>query len=147
MEPQSLTAAVAPVVMVSAAGLLFNGIQAKHLHLSDRLRGLAAELRSPSTIPERVEQVREELALFYRRIWMNQRALELIYISILVFVITSVLFASSMWVGARALLLATSAIFVIGVSLLLVALVLEFIEMWIELQTIAIEIRGLSRNR
>ena len=34
LEP--LTSAVAPVVMVSAAGRLFNGVQANHLHLSDR---------------------------------------------------------------------------------------------------------------
>ena len=35
---QFIPSALAPVVMVSASGLLFNGIQAKHLHSADRLR-------------------------------------------------------------------------------------------------------------
>jgi hypothetical protein len=41
---ESLTSAVAPIVLVSAAGLLSNGIHAKNLHLADRLRALTAEL-------------------------------------------------------------------------------------------------------
>lgn len=146
MEPESLTSAIAPIVLVSAAGLLFNGVQAKNLHLSDRIRALAAEFRNPATTPERSQHIREELALLNRRIRLSQRALELIYIAILSFVLTSLLLASSMWMGARALLLATSAIFVAGVVLLIVALALEFIEMWIGLKTIEIEMRAVRGN-
>ncbi len=50
-----LTAPVAPVLMVSAAGLLFNGVQAKNLPA--RIRGLMAELRNPATELDRRKQV------------------------------------------------------------------------------------------
>src|SRR5437879_6082522 len=78
VEPQSLqglTSAVAPVVMVSAAGLLFNGVQTKHFHLSDRIRGLMAELRDPATAADRLNQITAQLALFDRRLRLNQRSL------------------------------------------------------------------------
>jgi ribosome recycling factor len=81
MGPQSvdiLTTAVAPIVMVSAAGLLFNGVQAKNLHLSDRIRGLMVEVRNPATTPDRRQQVVAQLAYFDRRMRLSQHALELI---------------------------------------------------------------------
>ena len=43
---QVITSAVAPIVMVSAAGLLYTGVQAKNLHLADRLRALMCEYRT-----------------------------------------------------------------------------------------------------
>ena len=86
---QSLTAAVAPIVLVSAAGLLFNGIQTKNLHISDRIRTLQAEVRNPSTTEERRQVLGVQLTYFARRIRLSQRALELLYIAILCFVLTS----------------------------------------------------------
>jgi Protein of unknown function (DUF2721) len=41
-----IAAAVAPIVMVSAAGLLFIGVQTKNLHLADRVRDLMREHRA-----------------------------------------------------------------------------------------------------
>jgi hypothetical protein len=43
---QFITSALAPVIMVSASGLLFSGIQAKHLHSADRMRALMTDYRS-----------------------------------------------------------------------------------------------------
>ena len=40
-----IATAVAPIVMVSAAGLLFIGVQTKNLHLADRARDLMREYR------------------------------------------------------------------------------------------------------
>jgi uncharacterized protein DUF2721 len=144
MAPQtleSITSAVAPIVMVSAAGLLFNGMQAKNLHLSDRIRALAAEHRHRDTAPERRAQITAQMALFDRRMRLSQRALELIYIAILCFVTTALLLASALWFGPPVLPAAITGIFVAGVGLLLVALALEFVEMRIGLKTIEIEVR------
>ncbi len=144
MDPQSiqgLTSAVAPIVLVSAAGLLYNGVQAKNLHLSDRIRALTAELRSPAVSPDRRAQVLDQLPYFHRRIRLSQHALELLYLAILCFVVTSLLLASTLWVGPPALPVVMAIVFVVGVAFLILALGLEFIEMWIGLKTIEIETR------
>ncbi len=150
MGPQSvdiLTTAVAPIVMVSAAGLLFNGVQAKNLHLSDRIRGLMVEVRNSATPPDRRQQVIAQLAYFDRRMRLSQHALELIYIAILCFVLTSLLLATVLWAGVPVLPVVIAAIFVVGVGVLIGALVLEFVEMWLSLQTIKIEMTGLPDDR
>src|SRR5215467_12468508 len=139
MDPGSLdalTTAVAPVVMVSAAGLLFNGVQTKNLHLSDRIRTLVAEARHVETSEARREQITVELSLFWRRIQLSQWSLQMIYVAIVCFVLTSLLLASGLWLAPRVLPLVTTVIFVGGVALLIVALILEFVEMAISLRTI-----------
>ena len=40
---------------------LFNGIQAKNLHLSDRIRALTAELRHPALTSDRQHQILDQL--------------------------------------------------------------------------------------
>jgi hypothetical protein len=144
---ESLTAAVAPVVMVSAAGLLFNGVQTKNLHLSDRIRSLAAEHRDSATPPDRRVQVLEQLPLFDKRSRLSQRSLEMIYVAIVCFVITSLLLASTLWVGPPVLPIVVTLIFLGGVGALILALCLEFGEMWISLRTIQIEIAAVSGRR
>jgi Na+/melibiose symporter-like transporter len=146
MEPQTLpviTSAVAPIVMVSAAGLLFMGLQSKNLHLADRIRALTAEYRASPATPaelERRQQIVDQLRLFQRRIRLSQRALELIYLSIVCFVTTSLLLPAVTWLGGRVQTLAVAGLFVLGVALLLTALIVEFLEMRVGLKTIGIEI-------
>ncbi len=150
MDPQGaqgLTAAVAPIVLVSAAGLLYNGVQTKNLHLSDRIRALTAELRNPAITPDRRQQVTEQLPYFDKRIRFSQHALELLYVAILCFVGTSLLLASTLWVGPPALPIVITTVFVAGVALLSLALGLEFVEMWIGLKTIEIETRDTLPHR
>ena len=125
MEPQTmqvLTSAVAPIVMVSASGLLFNGVQTKSLHLSDRIRTLMSDCRSPGTTPERRQEAVEQLVLFMRRLRLSQGALQLLYIAILCFVATSLLLASASWMSLPVLLALITVVFVGGVSLPIAAL-------------------------
>ncbi len=136
---------MAPVVLVSAAGLLFSGIQAKNLHLSDRIRALAAELRNPATTAERRRQVTEQLPCFDRRIRLSQRALQVLQLAILCFVLTSLLLAAALWAGASALP-PVAILFAAGVALLVAALVLEFVEMSLGLRTVDIELRDVARD-
>lgn len=148
MEPhtfQIITSAIAPIVMVSAAGLLFMGMQAKNLHLADRIRALTAEFRaltSKSTDQTRRAEIREQLVLFDQRIRLSQRALELLSIAIMCFVLTSLLLAATPWVSGLVMATSTAAIFVAGVLFLLLALLLEYREMHVGLKTIAIEVEG-----
>ncbi len=142
-----LTTAVAPIVMVSAAGLLFNGVQTKNLHLSDRIRGLMREVRNSETTPDRREQVLAQLVYFDRRMRLSQHALELIYLAILCFVVTSLLLTTVLWASRPVWPVVIAAVFVAGVAVLIGALVLEFVEMWLSLQTIKIEMTGTPQRR
>jgi hypothetical protein len=142
---QSLTTAVAPIVLVSAAGILFNGFQAKNLHLADRIRALTAEMRGTETSGARYRQIVEQLRLFQRRIKLSQRSLELAYLSIGCFVVTSLMLATAMWTHRLAQPELVTAVFTLGVLLLLGSVVLEFVEMRVGLRTIAIEIRDDRR--
>ena len=140
---QAITSAVAPVVMVSAAGLIVMGVQTKNLHLADRLRSLALEYRSlTAEDPQspRRDHLRRQLEQFARRIRLSQRSLEFLYISIVCFITTSLVLASSAWVGGPELLLLVALLFVSGVAFFLIALLVEFMEMRLALSTIAIEI-------
>ena len=145
MEPpnlQAITSAVAPVVMVSAAGLIVMGVQTKNLHLADRIRTLASEYRSLTGEPRdpRREPLRRQLEQLARRIRLSQWALEFLYISIVCFVTTSLILASSAWVGGPGLLVLVALLFLVGVGFFLIALLVEYMEMRLALSTIAIEI-------
>ena len=140
----TLTSAVAPVVMVSAAGLLLTGVQAKNLHLADRIRSLTAERRLRTTEETRRAQIGEQLPLLLRRVRLSQWSLNMLYVAIFCFVVTSLLLASSLWIGLRMLPVITTMVFAAGVAVLVVALVLEFLEMVIGLRTIEIEMRDKS---
>jgi hypothetical protein len=133
--------------MVSAAGLLFNGVQTKNLHLSDRIRGLMREVRNSETTPDRREQVLAQLVYFDRRMRLSQHALELIYLAILCFVVTSLLLTTVWWASRPMWPVVIAAVFMAGVAVLIGALVLEFVEMWLSLQTIKIEMTGIPQSR
>ncbi|HSB68843.1 MAG TPA: DUF2721 domain-containing protein [Candidatus Methylomirabilis sp.] len=153
METQTLqviTSAVAPIVMVSAAGLLSMGVQAKNLHLADRVRALMAEYRTltqESAHHTRRDQIVEQLALFRRRIALSQRALEFVYLAMVIFVMTSLLLAATPWIGGNAPPALTGGVFFVGVLLVLIALVLEFWEMHLGLRTVDIEIGGAMKGQ
>jgi len=138
-----ITTAVAPIVMVSAAGLLFIGIQTKNLHLADRIRDLTREYRG-AVGPEfgkRREAVSAQLVLFEKRVRLTQRALECVYAAIFCFVTTALLLAAAPWAGhvGEPWPMAGAA-FTLGIAFLLVAIVLELLEMRAGLRTLAIEI-------
>jgi hypothetical protein len=143
-----IAAAVAPIVMVSAAGLLFIGVQTKNLHLADRVRDLMREHRATGPKDkERREAIRAQIVLFEKRIRLSQRALESLYGAIVSFVTTTFLLAVAPWIGQTAVPTpVTGGIFMLGIASLLLALVLEFLEMRAGLSTIAIETRVASED-
>ena len=152
MEPETgslITSAVAPVVMVSAAGLLFMGVQAKNMHLADRIRALAGEYRALAgdSASARREQIARQLRLFERRIRLSQRALDLLYLALVCFVLTSLVLAATRWLGGLTRVAPEAVLFVLGVAFLLAALITEYLEMRIGLETIEIETEDLRPRR
>ena len=145
-----ITAAVAPVVMVSAAGLLFLGIQTKNLHLADRIRALTAEYRGlpvNSVSAARRDQLATQLGLFERRLRLSQRALEFLLAALLIFVLTSLLLATGAWPGNRIFTVGGVVSFVGGVECVFAALLVEFLEMRTGLRTIDLEMQDIRRHR
>lgn len=147
---QAINSAVAPIVMVSAAGVLSMGVQAKNLHLADRLRTLMSEYRTlpsePAGQPRR-DEILAQLALFRSRIALSQRALECNYVAMVTFMVTSLLLVATPWLRGGGAPAVTMGVFVIGVLLLLIALVPEFWEMHLGLRTVDIEIGGATGSR
>src|SRR5436309_10350926 len=62
-----ISAAVTPIVMISAAAALILGLNQKHNSLSERLRQLMAEFRTPQTTAERRANIWEQVILFRLR--------------------------------------------------------------------------------
>ncbi len=144
-----IATAVAPIVMVSATGLLFIGVQTKNLHLADRVRDLMREYRDAvsSKDKDRREAIRAQIVLFEKRIRLSQRALESLYGAIVCFVTTTLLLAAAPWMGQTAVPTpVTGGVFILGIASLLLVLVLEFLEMRTGLSTIAIEARAVSED-
>ncbi len=84
---ETISAAVTPVVMVSAAAVLTLGVSNKHQAMSDRLRALAAEMRSMETTRDRRATIERQMTLFRRRIAFSAVAHRLLYVSIMLFMI------------------------------------------------------------
>jgi len=140
-----ITTAVAPIVMVSAAGLLVLGIQTKNLHLADRVRQLTQEMRESGADTTRRAAIAQQLVLFERRVRVTQRALELLYVAIFCFVATALALAAAPWLSRSATgLPIIAALFTLGIVFLLLAIVLEFLEMRAGLATIRLEIASTA---
>jgi hypothetical protein len=131
-----ISAAVTPVVMISACAILITGIGTKHAGLSDRVRALAAEYRAASDTKRRAMLCRQVHA-FMRRATLAWLAHCLLYVSAATFSVTvlTALFAQrqSTW-G-----MPTITLFTLGTVLLIPALVLELIELMLAQTTLRLE--------
>src|SRR5260370_25473130 len=68
----AISAAVTPVVMISANAILISAITSKHQSMSDRLRALTAEWRNAATPVTRREAIADQLRLFEERLrWVT----------------------------------------------------------------------------
>src|SRR5438552_10239630 len=88
---QLISAAVTPVVMISACAALILGINNKHTGISDRLRNLLVECRNSDTPKERRDQLLEESAVFYRRFRLTLYSLFALYAAVIAFTLTALL--------------------------------------------------------
>lgn len=138
-EPlQVVTAAVTPVVMISATAILIGAVNSKHQGLSDRLRSLTAEVRHDATPEARRTNVRSQIVLFERRLRYVSIAHISLFCATACFI--SMVMVISFTVKLVTLVVATLPSFMAGVILLLVAVVVEIAELRLARETIALEI-------
>ena len=140
-----ISAAVTPVVMISACATLILGINAKHTGAADRVRDLARRYRDEAdSTEEKNAALREQIQIFYRRFLISRTALWLLYIAVAVFIvcILSIVLIQKHFLNSNR---AGGALwlFIGGVALMLSAVCLEFQEIHLSRRSLFLEVREL----
>jgi hypothetical protein len=138
----AIAAAVTPVVMISANAIPIGAISSKHQAMSDRLRTLSAEWRSPEATAARRDSIRAQVQLFTLRIAWISRAHFLLYVATACF-LAMVPVIALMPVTDTGLSL---PLMLCGVSLMLLAIFLELLDLRKARATIEIESRDITHS-
>jgi len=138
---QVLTAAVTPVVLVSATAILISGINSRYISISDRLRSLAHEYRDPSCPPERRVIITREIITFRHRMHLMSWAVRSLYAAVGAFIVDALIISATLW--RQMLAGATLPLFMAGILLVLFALVCQLLELRSSDRTIAIELSDI----
>ena len=144
---QLISAAVTPVVMISACATIILGINAKHTGAADRVRELATRYRDEAgESEERKANLREQVQVFYRRFLISRASLWMLFMAIAVFIACVLTILASQ----KRMLSADSGaffLFLIGVSLMFSAVCLEFAELHLSKRSLFLEVRDLVSPR
>ncbi|HLV81059.1 MAG TPA: DUF2721 domain-containing protein [Chthonomonadaceae bacterium] len=140
-----ISAAVTPVVLISACAALILGINNKHTGISDRMRTMAAEYRQAETLPARRRQIYDEILVFRRRFRLTWYALGALYGAVMLFTATTlqIIFTHRRLATGP---MSTLALFEAGVVLMFVASCLEIFEVFFSLKSLDIEMRDLPSS-
>jgi hypothetical protein len=121
-----LAAAVTPVVLVSSVAILIGTVNARYSAISDRMRSLAQEYRDRAN-PSRREVIAREMATFRFRVRLVSWAERTLYASVGCFTSVALIITATFW---RTVLEAASLpIFTAGIMLVMVAIVLQLLEL------------------
>jgi len=125
------------VVMVSATAILISGVNARYLSISDRVRSLAHEYREDGVTTPRRLNIQRQLKVFQYRMKLVSWASRLLYIAVLCFIAVAMLIC--LGTLRMELTMVTLPIFVVGVALVGIAIVLQFLEIQASHQTLTLE--------
>lgn len=142
---QVLTAAVTPVVLVSATAILISGTNSRYISISDRMRALAHEYRDPNCIEQRRITISREMLTFRHRIHLVSWAVRALYTAVGAFVTDALLISATLW--RQMLAAATLPFFLLGIALIVLALVCQLLELQSSNRTISLEISDIVEAR
>jgi hypothetical protein len=142
---QVLTAAVTPVVLVSATAILISGTNSRYISISDRMRALAHEYRDPNCIEQRRMTISREMLTFRHRIHLVSWAVRALYTAVGAFVTDALIISATLW--RQMLAAATLPFFLLGISLIVLALVCQLLELQSSNRTISLEISDIVEAR
>jgi hypothetical protein len=142
---QVLTAAVTPVVLVSATAILISGTNSRYISISDRMRALANEYRDPNCIEQRRMTISREMLTFRHRIHLVSWAVRALYTAVGAFVTDALIISATLW--RQMLAAATLPFFLLGISLIVLALVCQLLELQSSNRTISLEISDIVEAR
>jgi hypothetical protein len=140
-----ISAAVTPVVMISACASLLLTINSKHMNISDRIRTFATELRGKGCTPARRRQLLREIEVFQRRFAMTYVAHVALNIAVIIFILSVIVIiftqrrlAVSPWT--------TLMLFLAGTALMFVAMCCELVEISLSTRSLRIELEDIVRT-
>jgi hypothetical protein len=142
---QVLTAAVTPVVLVSATAILISGTNSRYISLSDRMRALAHEYRDPNCMHQRRIAIFQELLIFQHRIHLVSWAVRALYMAVGAFTIDALIISATLW--RQMLAAATLPLFLIGILLILSAIVCQLLELQSSNRTVSLEMSDIVDTR
>jgi hypothetical protein len=142
---QVLAAAVTPVVLVSAAAILISGVNARYIAIADRMRSLAQEYREKTCDPRRREIIARQMATFQLRVRLVSWAERMLYLSVACF--TSVALMISTELGKSLLERTSLPIFAMGIALIVIAIVLQLLELQFSNRTLRVETEDIAAVR
>ena len=142
---QVLTAAVTPVVLVSATAVLISGANARYISISDRMRALAHEYRDPACIQQRRLTISREMLTFQHRVRLVSWAVRALYAAVGAFITDALIISATLW--RQLLATATLPLFLLGMLLIVLAIVCQLLELQISNRTISLEISDIFETR
>jgi hypothetical protein len=134
---QVVTTAVTPVVMVSATAILISGVNSRYISISDRVRSMTREYRDLATSTERRASIHGQITIFHHRMHLVSWAARLLYAASGFFVSVALLITLS--VSRPVLQRGTLAAFLAGLFLVVLAIVLQLLELQQSNKTLEIE--------
>ena len=139
---QLISAAVTPVVMISACAALILGINNKHTAIADRIRGFGAECRQATTTEARKVQLEKEAGIFFRRFRLTWYALGALYVAVGMFTIMILLIV---FTQRRQLSYdnGTLILFIAGIVLMMVASICELIEIRLSIHSLEVDMQDV----
>jgi hypothetical protein len=138
---QILAAAVTPVVLVSAAAILISGVNARYIAIADRMRSLAKEYRDKACDPRRREVIAKQMSTFQLRVRLVSWAERMLYFSVACF--TSVALMISAALSRTMLEAASLPTFTLGIVLIMIAIVLQLLELQFSNRTLHLETQDI----
>jgi hypothetical protein len=137
----AISAAVTPVVMISASAILIGAISSKHQSMSDRLRALTTEWRNAATPPDRREAIAGQLRLFDERLrWVTWSHIVL-YSATACFIATVIVIAASP--ALEAMSGASLGLLITGVTLMFLGILLELLDLAKARATVGLELKDI----
>jgi hypothetical protein len=142
---QVLTAAVTPVVLVSATAILISGMNSRYIAISDRMRALAHEYRDPNCIEQRRSTISHEMVTFQYRIHLISWAVRALYMAVGAFLTEALLISATLW--RQMLAKATLPLFLLGILFMMLAIACQLLELQSSNRTLSLEIRDIAETR
>jgi hypothetical protein len=139
----AISAAVTPVVMISASAILISAISSKHQSMSDRLRALTAEWRRVDTPAARREAIAAQLRLFDERLrWVTWSHI-ILYSATACFIAVVIVIAVSP--ALEAMSGASLGLLIAGVALMFLGILLELLDLAKARATVRLEVKDIIR--
>ena len=137
----AISAAVTPVVMISANAILISAISSKHQSMSDRLRALTAEWRNADTPFSRRNAIADQVRLFDQRLrWVTWSHI-ILYTATACFISMVIVIAVSPALNVMSG--ASLGLLVAGVLLMFVGILLELLDLAKARTTVGLEIKDI----